>query len=57
LNDEDYQPPLALTAKLDRLTFKVDRPQLAAQAIKKLQNAEAVAVDGKPNHHMQAGPR
>ena len=28
VNDADYQPPFALTAKLNKLTLKVDRPQL-----------------------------
>ena len=29
VNDADYQPPFALTAKLNKLTIKVDRPQLS----------------------------
>jgi arylsulfatase len=29
VNDADYKPPFALTAKLDKLTIKVDRPQLS----------------------------
>ena len=28
VNDVDYQPPFPLTAKLDKLTIKVDRPEL-----------------------------
>ncbi|MDI7925264.1 arylsulfatase, partial [Rhizobiaceae bacterium n36] len=51
VNDEDYQPPFALTAKLNRLTLKVDRPTLSQEDIGKLQNAEAIAVDGNPIHH------
>jgi arylsulfatase len=39
VNDADYKPPFALTAKLNRLTIKVDRPQLTAEDIKKLQAA------------------
>ncbi|MEQ1941675.1 arylsulfatase [Mesorhizobium sp. VNQ89] len=40
VNDADYQPPFALTAKLDKLTIKVDRPQLSAADIKKLEDAQ-----------------
>ena len=29
VNDADYQPPFALTAKLNKLTIKVDRPKLS----------------------------
>src|SRR5436305_4501897 len=43
VNDEDYQPPFPLTAKLDKLTIKVDRPQLTEEDIKKLEHAEAAA--------------
>ena len=39
VNDEDYQPPFPLTAKLNKLTIKVDRPQLSPQDIKKLEEA------------------
>jgi arylsulfatase len=48
VNDADYQPPFALTAKLNKLTLKVDRPTLTEEDIKKLQDAEAIAVDGRP---------
>jgi arylsulfatase len=37
VNDADYKPPFALTAKLNKLTIKVDRPQLSPADIKKLQ--------------------
>jgi arylsulfatase A-like enzyme len=37
VNDADYQPPFALTAKLDKLTIDVNRPQLSPADIKKLQ--------------------
>ncbi|MEI1253003.1 arylsulfatase [Rhizobium aouanii] len=66
VNDADYQPPFALTAKLNKLTLKVDRPVLSEGDIKKLQEAQAaamdgaasqaVAVDGKPIQHVQPGP-
>jgi arylsulfatase A-like enzyme len=39
VNDEDYKPPFTLTAKLNKLTIKVDRPQLSPEDIKKLQAA------------------
>jgi len=39
VNDEDYQPPFPLTAKLNKLTIKVDRPQLSPEDIKKLEAA------------------
>jgi len=64
VNDADYKPPFPLTAKLNKLTIKVDRPKLTEEDIKKLQNAEASArdaeppaLDEKPLHHMQSGPQ
>jgi len=39
VNDADYQPPFTLTAKLDKLTIKVDRPQLTPEDEKKLLEA------------------
>ena len=39
VNDADYTPPFPLTAKLNKLTIKVNRPQLSAEDIKKLQAA------------------
>jgi len=57
VNDADYTPLFPLTAKLDKLTLKVDRPQLSTEEIKKLENTEAIAVDGKPIHHLQSGPQ
>jgi arylsulfatase A-like enzyme len=56
VNDADYKPPFVLTAKLNKLTLKVDRPKLTEEDIKKLENTEAIAVDGNPIHHMQSGP-
>ncbi len=35
--DEDYQVPFAFTGKLDKLTLKLDRPELSAADIKLLQ--------------------
>jgi arylsulfatase len=40
VNDEDYKPPFPLTAKLNRLTIKVEPPQLTPEDVKKLQLAE-----------------
>jgi arylsulfatase A-like enzyme len=40
VNDEDYHPPFALTAKLNKLTLEVDRPQLSPADIKKLEGAQ-----------------
>jgi len=40
VNDADYQPPFTLTAKLNKLTIKVDRPQLSPEDIKKLETAQ-----------------
>src|SRR6266702_1472346 len=56
VNDEDYLPPFTLTAKLDKLTIKVDRPKLTEEDIQKLENTEATAVDGQPIHHLQGEP-
>jgi arylsulfatase len=36
VNDADYRPPFPLTAKLNKLTIKVDRPQLSPEEQKKL---------------------
>jgi len=40
VNDADYKPPFPLTAKLDKLTLKVNRPQLSSEDIKKLESAQ-----------------
>jgi hypothetical protein len=39
VNDADYKPPFPLSAKLNKLTIKLDRPQLSPEEIKKLQAA------------------
>ena len=39
VDDADYQPPFALTAKFDKLTLKIDRPQLSPADIEKLKAA------------------
>ena len=40
VNDADYKPPFPLTAKLNKLTIKIDRPELSPEDIKKLQAAQ-----------------
>jgi arylsulfatase A-like enzyme len=47
VNDADYQPPFTLTAKLNKLTIKVDRPQLSPEDIKKLEEGMKQAADAK----------
>jgi arylsulfatase len=39
VNDADYLPPFPLTAKLNKLTINVDRPQLSPADIEKLKAA------------------
>jgi arylsulfatase len=39
VNDADYTPPFTLTAKLNKLTIKVDRPRLSPEDIRKLEAA------------------
>ncbi len=39
VNDADYKPPFTLTAKLNKLTIKVDRPQLSPADIARLEAA------------------
>ena len=37
-------------------THTVDRPKLSPEDIKKLETAEATALDGKPLNRVQPGP-
>jgi hypothetical protein len=46
VNDEDYQPPFPLTAKLNKLTIHVDRPHLTPADIQKLEGVKKAAADG-----------
>jgi arylsulfatase len=39
VNDADYQPPFPFTGKLDKLTIKVDRPQLSPADVAQLEAA------------------
>ncbi|GMG82455.1 arylsulfatase [Paralimibaculum aggregatum] len=45
INDEDYTPPFALTAKLEKLTVKIDRPELSDADKAKLKQAMLKASD------------
>jgi arylsulfatase len=45
VNDADYRPPFPLTATLDKLTIKIDRPTLSPADIEKLKAAQASAAD------------
>lgn len=45
VNDADYKPPFALTAKLEKLTIKVDAPKLTSDDVKKLEAAQHRASD------------
>ena len=40
VNDADYKPPFPFTGKLNKLTIKVDRPQLSPEDVKKLEAAQ-----------------
>jgi arylsulfatase len=47
VNDADYQPPFAFTGKLNKLTLKIDRPQLSPVDIKKLEEGLKKAAAGR----------
>ena len=47
VNDADYQPPFPLTAKLDKLTINIDRPQLTPADIKTFEEGMKKAEAGK----------
>jgi arylsulfatase len=47
VNDADYLPPFPLTAKLNKLTIKVERPQIPPEELKKLEEAMKQAADAK----------
>ena len=44
MNDKDYLPPFPLTAKLNKLTIKIDRPQLSPEEIEKLEGMKKAAL-------------
>ena len=45
VNDSDYQPPFPLTAKLEKLTIKLDHPQISEAERAKLEAAMKAAHD------------
>ncbi len=45
VNDADYKPPFAFTGKLEKLTLKLDRPELSEADIKALEAAMKKASD------------
>jgi arylsulfatase len=45
VNDADYSPPFALTATLEKLTVKIDRPELSDADKAKLEAAMKAASD------------
>jgi arylsulfatase A-like enzyme len=47
VNDADYKPPFRFTGKLNKLTLKVDRPQLSPEDIKKLEAGMKKAAAGR----------
>ena len=46
VNDADYKPPFTFTGKLNKLTIKIDRPELSSEDIKKFQATMRAASDG-----------
>jgi arylsulfatase len=46
VNDADYKPPFAFTGKLNKLTIRIDRPQLSPEDIRKLEGVKKAAADG-----------
>jgi arylsulfatase len=46
IDDADYLPPFPLTAELNRLVIKIDRPQLSPEDIDKLEEAMKQAALG-----------
>jgi arylsulfatase len=47
INDADYLPPFPLTAKFNKLTIKIDRPQLSPADIKTFEEAMKKAAAGR----------
>jgi arylsulfatase A-like enzyme len=46
VNDADYLPPFPLTAKFNKLTIRIDRPQLSPEDIKRLKEGMKKAAMG-----------
>lgn len=47
VNDADYTPPFPLTAKFNKLTIKIDRPQLSPEDIKTMEEGMQKAALGR----------
>ncbi|WP_443690257.1 arylsulfatase [Pseudomonas sp.] len=47
VNDADYLPPFTFTGKLNKITLKIDRPQLSKADIEKLEQAQRAIESGK----------
>jgi arylsulfatase len=47
VNDADYLPPFTFTGKLNKLTLKIDRPELTQADIEKLKQAQQAIESGK----------
>jgi arylsulfatase len=56
VDDQDYQCPFPFTGKFNKITIKVDRPELSPEDIKKLEASAAAAADSVPAQHRQGGP-
>jgi hypothetical protein len=46
---DDYQVPFRFTGKLNKLTLKIDRPQLTPADIEKLKEAASPAMAARPH--------
>jgi hypothetical protein len=47
VDDGDYQPPFTFTGKLNKVSLKIDRPQLSKADIAKLEQAQKAVESGK----------
>jgi arylsulfatase len=47
IKDSDYLPPFPLTAKFNKMTIKIDRPQLTPEEIKKLEEGMKKVAAGR----------
>jgi hypothetical protein len=54
VNDADYEPPFAFTGRLDKLTVKIDRPELSPADIQTVARRHPEAGSG---HAQQQGER
>ena len=47
VDDGDYQPPFTFTGKLNKVTLKIERPELSKADIEKLQQAQNAIENSK----------